>query len=340
MKKNETVPPAWMLSLLKLIVHPDYYEDIAGDLMEMYSLNVEKLGIKKANRIFFREVLFLVRPNLIGLNFFNKNMMKKRDFLVLGSVCMVLLVLIMLPFLQGSFSIVTVVASGISQAIGFVGIVFIPIGITGIAITRFNRSKNNPDKSRYGRIITLSAVILAMLFYTGLDVALFMNGDIKAGIITLVVGLVFGYRVMVYLQNSSKLIPFQKIYVYLIFVPLVAFFGRKFMAFELSRISRNETIEQASVWINEIENYKQSTGQYPDSIHELKTTLPQPRYMGIREFTYERVNETYNLSFVQWVDMGAVQEVVVYSNTDTYNMKGYFARYDAPQPNWKYFWLD
>lgn len=47
-----------------------------------------------------------------------------------------------------------------------------------------------------------------------------------------------------------------------------------------------------------------------------------------------------NRSRRQWVDMGAVQEVVVYSNTGDYNMKGHFASYDATQPHWKYFWLD
>ncbi len=38
--------------------------------------------------------------------------------------------------------------------------------------------------------------------------------------------------------------------------------------------------------------------------------------------------------------MGAVQEVVVYSNTGDYNMKGHFASYDATQPHWNIFgWI-
>ena len=326
---------------MRSFVHPDYREDVEGDLLEMYHQNLIKYGLQKSNQLFLREVILLIRPNLVDLKHLNKIVMNKKDLLILAVICLALLTGIMLPFLQGSFRIATVIISGISQAIGFVGLVFVPIGIIGVAVNQIHKFKNSPlDKSHFNYTIALIALIVGVLLYAGLDIALFINGDIKAGCLTLLLGMWVGWKAFSYLQSNAQVIRFQRIFAYLICIPLVAFFGRKVLAFELSDMARNDTISQATVWINEIENYKKTTGEYPNSITELTADLPQPKYMGIKGFNYQKDNETYNLFFEQWVDMGAVQEIVVYSNTDNYNMKGHFASYDATQPRWKYFWLD
>ncbi|MCW5911990.1 MAG: YIP1 family protein [Cyclobacteriaceae bacterium] len=341
MESEKRLPPKWMLSIVKMLIHPDYREDIEGDLLEIHQQNVSKFNVQKSNQLFFREIILLIRANLIGLNFFNKSVMKKKDILILTMICLALLGAIMLPFLQGSFSIATVIVSGISQAVGFIGLVFVPVGIVGLAVNQISKFKAEPSyKSRFNYAMALTALIMGSLLYAGLNTALFINGDIKAGTLTLLMGIFLVYRAFSYLQRNAQVIPFQRVFVYLICIPLVAFYGRKVLAFELADMSRNHTINQAAIWITEIESYKKITGEYPDSINELNAELPQPKYMGIRDFSYQKKNGTYNIFFVQWVDMGAVQEVVVYSNTDDYNMKGHFASYDASQPHWKYFWLD
>lgn len=330
-----------MLELIKAVVHRDYHEDTEGDLLEMHEENVRKFGIQKSNRLFLTETVTLVCHALVDHFLSDKNDMKKKDMLVITVISLVLLTFIALPYLQGTFLMATVVLSAICQLIGFMGIVFIPIGIVGIAVNKIKKSKIDPsNQNRSNYYTAVFALVTGTLLYAGLNIALFINGDLKAAILTLVTGIYLGYKAFSYLQAHRQAIVFPRLFAYLVFIPLVAFLGRKVLASELSNISRDKTINQAAILVDEIEDYKRSTGKYPNSIDDIPVALPQPKFMGIESFKYERRDDTYNLFFVQWVDMGAVQEVVVYSNTGNYNMKGHFASFDASQPRWRYFWLD
>lgn len=68
-----TPPPRWALRLLRGFCHPDYLEDIEGDLMERYQRYVDQYGVKTARRRFVQEVALLFRFNLLrpfpGLTF-------------------------------------------------------------------------------------------------------------------------------------------------------------------------------------------------------------------------------------------------------------------------------
>ncbi|MEM7375452.1 MAG: ABC transporter permease [Bacteroidota bacterium] len=58
-------PPVWLLRFFRWFCHPDYVEDIEGDLLERFSGIVEETEINKARRRFFIEVLLLFRLSLI-----------------------------------------------------------------------------------------------------------------------------------------------------------------------------------------------------------------------------------------------------------------------------------
>jgi ABC-type antimicrobial peptide transport system permease subunit len=58
-------PPKWMLQLFHWFCHPDYVEDIEGDLLERYGRYVQKSGKTAANWQFFKEIILLFRPNLL-----------------------------------------------------------------------------------------------------------------------------------------------------------------------------------------------------------------------------------------------------------------------------------
>ena len=62
--KNQ--PPKLPLRFLKWYCHPDYLEDIEGDLTERFESRIKLKGIKQANWAFTKEVLQLFRPEIIS----------------------------------------------------------------------------------------------------------------------------------------------------------------------------------------------------------------------------------------------------------------------------------
>lgn len=62
---NTHTPPAWLLKLFRWFCHPEYVEDIEGDLTERFQLLVEESGVRKARFRFFWEIIRLIRPTLI-----------------------------------------------------------------------------------------------------------------------------------------------------------------------------------------------------------------------------------------------------------------------------------
>ncbi|MDW3210443.1 MAG: ABC transporter permease [Reichenbachiella sp.] len=63
--KHHPSPPGWPLQILKLLIHPNYIEEIEGDLEELYQYNLERHSTRKANRLFTKEVIKLLRPLLL-----------------------------------------------------------------------------------------------------------------------------------------------------------------------------------------------------------------------------------------------------------------------------------
>ena len=46
--------------------HPDFREEIEGDLLERFNIYSLKYGYTKANRLFIKEVISLFRPSIVG----------------------------------------------------------------------------------------------------------------------------------------------------------------------------------------------------------------------------------------------------------------------------------
>ena len=58
-------PPKYALKFFRWFCHPDYAEDIEGDLYEKYERNIQNCTKRKADWRFFLTILSLFRPNLI-----------------------------------------------------------------------------------------------------------------------------------------------------------------------------------------------------------------------------------------------------------------------------------
>lgn len=79
-KNNE--PPKWIMHFFRWFCHPDYAEDIEGDLHEKYERLQQEHSQRKANWHFFYVVLTLFRPSLIrpisfNLSFIRPAMLKQ-----------------------------------------------------------------------------------------------------------------------------------------------------------------------------------------------------------------------------------------------------------------------
>lgn len=61
----EPQPPKWSKSLLRLIVHRDYREEIEGDLDEVFQDDLELFSVQVAARNYALGVFQLLRPNLV-----------------------------------------------------------------------------------------------------------------------------------------------------------------------------------------------------------------------------------------------------------------------------------
>jgi len=66
MNKRENKPSRIALTFFNWYCHPDFREEIEGDLMERFNTYSLKYGHNKANRLFMKDVLFLFRPTILG----------------------------------------------------------------------------------------------------------------------------------------------------------------------------------------------------------------------------------------------------------------------------------
>ncbi|WP_218109536.1 permease prefix domain 2-containing transporter [Flagellimonas chongwuensis] len=66
MNPKEHKPLRIALAFFNWYCHPDFREEIEGDLMERFNRYCLKYGYAKANRLFVKDVLFLFRPAIIG----------------------------------------------------------------------------------------------------------------------------------------------------------------------------------------------------------------------------------------------------------------------------------
>ncbi len=62
---NKQIPPHWAQRFFHWFCHPAYYEDLAGDLAELYDERVQELGVRKAQWKYVRDVMLLFRPSII-----------------------------------------------------------------------------------------------------------------------------------------------------------------------------------------------------------------------------------------------------------------------------------
>lgn len=225
-----------------------------------------------------------------------------------------------------------------------------------------NRNIENPNwRTAYNLAIIATVIITAI--YILLLVGVFIQGELVNGSLALVLGALALKRAIAGIKNlrdpsfrQLNPMPFC-----LLAIPLIAFVTRIYLLEPLSDYSRSYAIERSQLLIASIEDYKNKEGHYPESIQDLEgrtlTKIPSPSIMGILNFRYNKINDYYSLSFNQWLELGSLEEIVLYDKNnlkdnlnglyarydyslDLCRVKGAFANHDAGHDNWRYYRVD
>lgn len=342
-------PPRILLQVFRWFCHPDFQEEIEGDLLEQFHLNVEEYGLNQAKWHFVLDVLLLFRPEIMGnfyqLTFYPFQQMYTSHWVKLIGLNLLFAALILLRFVPGPPNQVAMAFSVFGFFGAIVGIFLAPISIAWTIVEfkklRQSNQVNNYWRSGYYFAIAAMVVCCAFLVLTlGLVLTEGAYGLLPSAIL-LALAL---WKIIPQLNKLRRETEtrFNPIPLYLLSIPLVAFLVHMSLVVPVSQYSRNYVIKKTESLISAIETYKIQKGQYPESISDLQpnylSKIPRPAIMGSMEYQYEKIGETYNLSFQQ--QLGATDELVVYNRANIHNIKGHYASFDAKVPHWRYYWMD
>lgn len=421
-------PPRKVLAFFRWFCHPEFREDIEGDLLERFHNRITEVSFRKAKWLFIKDVLLLFRPGIIrdlrGQTQYKFYFMKKFNWINLIAINLLLIVMIILPFLPGPPNKLVIGLSVFGQSAGFFGLLLIPIGIIwSIVEIRNLRNRNNENsnwRQRYSLAILTTAIIIALIgvfviglkgaffgpllmllgiiwaimeirnlrnrnnedsnwrpayslaivatiiitaIYLLLVIGVFLHSGALVGLLVLIPG-ALGLNMAIRRIRNIRINSDRKMNstpFYLLTIPLIALITRIYLTEPLSDYSRNYAIKRSEALIASIEEYKNKEGHYPESIQDLEARYlkktPSPFIMGILNFRYNKINDHYSLSFSQWLEIGSLEEIVLYDKNNLRNnltgafakydysfdlcrVKGAFASYDTGHSDWRYYRLD
>lgn len=149
-------PPIHLLRFFQWFCRKDLREEIEGDLIERYELFFEKHGESKANRLFFKEVVSLLRPGLVGnfseltqINILHMIQMNKR---LIGLVVLALAILS-----------VPLIAMQFSSSWNWDGTDFLVMGFLLISTSLLCEWVLRKVKSTRARILLCGGILLCLL---------------------------------------------------------------------------------------------------------------------------------------------------------------------------------
>lgn len=339
-------PPQWSMFIFRLFCHPDFKEEIEGDLLEKFENDCRDKNPSVAGKNFRNEVFKLIRWNIV----FNikTHTVNTRKWMYLLFVAFLFIVVSSIPFLPGSYSKLAIGASALAQMAGFFGLAFIPVGLVWlfIELRKSNAVIKKANRWKNGYYLSLLISIPVVCFLLLLLILAFgdMNTLEKCIAIIFIVAITISLSIRIYRLKNKTSYNFSTTPLYLILIPVIAFCTKNFWIESIADKSRDKAIVQSVQIINALEKYHSEKGAYPASLDELKEkylmAIPNPGIIGIRPYLYEKTSDSYRLSFVQWLHWGATEEKVIYSQSGHSSVKGHFASFDTRYPGWRYYWND
>lgn len=258
----------------------------------------------------------------------------------------------LLPFLPGRYDSLAVHMSLIVQALSFVGLLLVPVGIVWLASPLW---KPNTGKHYLFAIIALIALWLVWL---SVSLAALMS-SVFLGVTLLVLGTYITRRAMPLVRDlkgdMSRRTPALPIYMTV--VPIAVAILLWALVPWATDLSRSRAIRNAEPLIAAIDRYRDLNGRYPTSLLAVHMDH-SPSLIGIDQYRYEPSGDAYNVVFEQLNNRLGTREFVVYNPRDQHVMtshaldlleftgedlarqRGYYAVEDGPNPRWKSFLFD
>lgn len=330
------------MALLHFIVHPEFQEEIEGDLLEKYRADLQKYGLKAARRQFYAGLFSVVKPGLI----FNLNhsTMKPRNWLVFVLIALVVITASVAPFLPGSSNGFSHRISQFAQTIGYIGLPFVPFGMIWLIIEIRNKKGQKLTRWTNGYYLSWLAMAPVFLFLLlKISMAIFRGQTFSLFPFTIIISVMafFIYRIQKLKKKTDY--KFNSAPLHIVLIPVIALLTSKFAVEKAAAFSREKAIVKTEPLIAAIQKYKTEYGEYPDNLEELDgkyiREIPKLNTMGIRPYQYEKRNGFFQLSFEQLWHWNAT-EVVVYNSSGQKGIKGNYENHPAGQTNWWYYLAD
>ncbi len=342
MDQFEKQLPGWAKTLLRIIVHPEFQEEIEGDLLEKYQRDLQKYGLKIARRRSIAELFSMAKPNLI-FNI-NRNTMKPGNWWILLLIPILIFVASIAPFLPGPGNNFSHGISQFAQAIGYIGLPFVPFGLVWLITEMRNKDGQQLNRWTSGYYPSLLVLTPVFLFLPWQIIKALLDGrtfDVwPLAIIVSVVGFTI-YRIQKLKKKTNY--KFNPAPVYIVLIPVIALLSSKFAVERVAEITREKAILKTETLIAAIEKYKTENGEFPDDLASLKgkyiQEIPKINIMGMRAYRYEKRNSSFQLSFERLWHWTAT-EVVVYNSLGQKSIKGNYENYPTKHTNWSYYMAD
>lgn len=342
MDQFEKQAPSWATALLRIIVHPEFREEIEGDLLEKYQLDLKKYGLKIARRRLYAELFSIVKPNLI-FNV-NWNTMKPINWLLLLLLPLLVAVAAVAPFLPGSSNHFAHGISQFAQTIGYIALPLVPFGLVWLIIEMRNKNGQQLNLWTNGYYPSWLALMPVLLFLPLKLATTILNGEsfnIWPFTLIISVAIFFIYRIQKLKKKTDY--KFNPAPLYIVFIPLIALFSSKFAVEKAAALTRENTIVKTEPLISAIEKYKTANGEYPENLASLNEKyiqeLPKLNTMGMRAYQYEKGNSSFQLTFERPWHWNAT-EVLVYNTLGPKGIKGDYGNFSTSHTNWLYYFAD
>ncbi len=173
MEKEANKPSRLAWAFFHWYCHPEFREEIEGDLMERFHTHSEKYGHAKANRLFIKDVILLFRPAIIGniyqLTHMEPNIIRKQNKRI-ATIAATVSALLLVPL----------VAMNFTDEVNWKVLDFLVAGIllggTGLTLEFILRKVKTK-----GIRITLVVVLFLVLFMIWAELAVGIFGTVFAG---------------------------------------------------------------------------------------------------------------------------------------------------------------
>ena len=283
--------------------------------------------------------------------------------LISGTVALLAL-LLLYPFLPGTYDPTAVPLSAMTQIFGLAGLLLVPIGAPWLIYEVWRRSKRNRRvlKSTKGYYFAITAMGAASIVVLALSLLVAFGFGFPLGIFSLALW-VFALTRWIPRLKLLKTTAERNINpapLYLVVLPLAVLLGQTLLAAPVPEFSRNRAIANGSELINEIERHRATYGSYPDSLSAVWKDY-HPSVVGIDQYHYAKSGEAYSIFFEQprfFFDNFGTREFVMYNKNDEHVMpshvswillwsaeqlktqQGWYTTRDTGTRHWKYFWFD